>query len=114
MNKSKLIDKAKNFSTKLSNAVTQIKDIIKADRSEGMLCKKEGMSCKKEGILKDKMTDYVCYRCRKYAHECQCNKKINIFNNICPYCKKDVKACICYMTDYHTYLWHNRYYDRVI
>jgi hypothetical protein len=102
-----LLDRAKDTSNALSNAALQISDIITGNKSEGMACKKEGMACNKEG-----MADYVCYRCGKYAYECQCSKKINVFNPICTYCKQDVKDCICYMTDYHTYTWRNRYFDR--
>jgi hypothetical protein len=123
-----LLDRAKDTSNALSNAALQISDIIKGNKSEGMACNKEGMACNKEGMAcnkegmacnkegmacnKEGMADYVCYRCGKYAYECQCSKKINVFNPICTYCKQDVKDCICYMTDYHTYTWRNRYFDR--
>ena len=70
-----LLDRAKDTSNALSNAALQISDIITGNKSEGMACKKEGMACNKEG-----MADYVCYRCGKYAYECQCSKKINVFN----------------------------------
>jgi hypothetical protein len=81
---------------------------------ERMGCNKERMGCNKErmGCNKERMSDYICYRCGKYGYECLCRKKIDVFNPICPYCKEDVKDCICYKTDYHSYMWRNRYFDR--
>ncbi len=110
-----LINNTKNSTLdKIKNALTTTEKMSSC-RREQMSCQKEPMSsCQKEPMSckREQMADYICYRCGKYAYECQCSKKIDVFNPICPYCKQDVKDCICYMTDYHTYMWRNRYFDR--
>ena len=116
-----LLNNTKNIMSDAKNIMSDAKNIM-SDRIQNILsttekmssCQKEPMSCQKEPMSckREPMTDYICYRCGKYAYECQCSKKIDVFNSICPYCKLDVKDCICYMTDYHTYMWRNRYFDR--
>lgn len=96
-----------NIKTAISNVADKVKNMVGGTESMS-----ERMSCKERMGCKERMSDYICYRCGKYAYECECYKKIDTFNPICPYCKQDVKDCICYMTDYHSYMWRNRYYDR--